>query len=69
MKRTLQQFRRRMPLSAAYADENGWVLENGKKHPKLVKGKMKYPISRSASDHHADQNMLSDLNKLDRGMM
>lgn len=58
-------FKRRMPLTAEYAFANGWTLETSGRHLRLVKGKFKYTVSKTASDWRADMKIVADLRRYD----
>lgn len=61
------KFRHEMPLSFAYARENGWVFDGtGKKHKALRKGTFKYSMSTSPGDMNADKQVLRHLINYDK---
>lgn len=66
MNRSYTNFKRRMPLAAAYAKEHGWELKLGAPGKQsLVKGKFRCAISYTPSDGNADKVIVRQLKKYD----
>lgn len=63
--RGISKFRTTYPKTAAYARENNWEYDVGKKHGKLRKGKFCVTVSISPSDGYADAVALRDLIRCD----